>query len=530
MRRGSLLGLVINLICAVAVGQQPAGPGERPAAEVKTDRPSTDDSTTEFRRAVALQQAGKWLQAQKALRAMLEKWPDSVHKDEADDRSDDNAFLGCEVVHRSGPPERRIDVSVMGDGFTIDIADQNLQEKWAKLCLDVLFSEAGYSEYRDYFNFYFVRLASLEEGVDPNLSPEEKRKIEEKNKTRTRKKKTEFSTALDCKAAGPQGQVMADRRLVHKWLRVAKREEDGCDNDGLVIAFARFGILGMGGGGIANVGRPDRSITVHEFGHAFGGLLDEYTGNPTPPERDIRAPNASMTPDPTKVPWAHFLEKKVPGVGVFEGGATYTKGVWKPARSCAMNAAGNNQYCPVCREAVILKIYAYVNPMDASSPVNSEFSIKTGADAPLTVVPMEPEKHKLDVKWYVAKAVGKVSEPERPKTERRTGFEGEPSDDNIRMRDWMREAGFGRFTGGTRQRGDRSEYDRPPEGELSSSGTTKKPDAKSPTQHIFQAGRLEPGVWKITAVVKDPTPWVLKDEKHLLEERRTWTITVLPAK
>ena len=64
----------------------------------------------------------------------------------------------------------------MGDGFTIDDDDQKLQQGWAKLCLDVLWSELAYGEYKDYFNYYFVRLASLEEGVDKNASPEEKKK------------------------------------------------------------------------------------------------------------------------------------------------------------------------------------------------------------------------------------------------------------------------------------------------------------------------------------------------------------------
>jgi len=49
------------------------------------------------------------------------------------------------------------------------------------------------------------------------------------------------------------------------------------------LAAAGFGVifvgieqmqLGMAGAGVANVGRPDKSITVHEFGHSFGGLSD----------------------------------------------------------------------------------------------------------------------------------------------------------------------------------------------------------------------------------------------------------------
>ena len=214
-----------------------------------------DASSAEYQRALDLQRRGKWKAAQKAFRDLLDKFPNSPHKASAEARSDDNAFLGCDIIHKSGPPERRIDVTVMGDGFTIDDDDQKLQQDWAKLCLDVLWSELSFGEYKDYFNYYFVRLASLEEGVDKNASPEERKKVEERNKSRTRKRKLDFSTALDCKEAGPQGQVLADRNLVYKWLKVAARDVPGCRDDRLVIAFARFGKLGMGGGGIANVGQ-----------------------------------------------------------------------------------------------------------------------------------------------------------------------------------------------------------------------------------------------------------------------------------
>jgi hypothetical protein len=496
-----------------------APPNERPAAA-----PVTDDSTDLYKKALEVQKKGRFAAAQKALRDLLEKFPGTVHKKAALERSEDNAFAGCEMLHSSGPKERRIDVSVMGDGFTIDSPDQALQQKWAKLCLDVLWNETAYSEYRDYFNFYFVRLISLEEGVDPSLSPEEKKKIEEKNKTRTRKKKTDFSTALDCKAAGPQGQVMADRRLVYKWLRVAAREEPGCEDDGLVVAFARFGILGMGGGGIANVGRPDKSITVHEFGHAFGGLLDEYAVNPMKPMWPVQAPNASTTPDPLKVPWAHFLAKKVAGVGVFEGGATFQKGVWRPARSCAMNSAGQNAYCPVCREAVILRIYRYVNPIDASGPsTTEEIQIKEDSPDTLFVIPMQPEKHALSVTWYVE---AKTTAAPGQRGSGATG--GAAPAGGIDLDEIFREGRMGRFTGGRRGDEDRSAYDAPPPGTLARGDRQKKIDGNPGVRHEFAPGRLDPGRYRITAVVKDPTPWVLKDVKHLLEERKTWIVTVLP--
>ncbi len=497
---------------------EPAAPPEPPA-------PLIDASTPDFKAALELQRKGKWSAAQKALRSVLDKFPNSVHKKSIEEHSDDNAYLGLEVFHRSGPKERRIDVAVMGDGFTIDTEDQNLELKWAKLCLEVLCNEYAFDEYRDYFNFYFVRLASLEEGVDPQLSPEEKAKIEERNKSRTRKKKTDFSTALDCKAAGPQGQVLADRRLVYKWLKIAAKEDAGCQDDGLIIAFARFGQLGMGGGGIANVGRPDKSVTVHEFGHSFVGLLDEYTNNPTTPQYKIEAPNASMTPDPKLVPWAHILEKKVAGVGVFEGGATYFKGVWRPSRSCAMNSAGHTGYCPVCREAAILKIYSYVNPIDSfDPPATNEVNVKEGDDkAYLSVTPMKPKKHELKTTWYVEPVQTDAPGP----VAAGSGRTGEAKSDEFRNR--MQEALTGRWgRNAKRERENRITYDIPPGGNIDTTGMTKKGDAGKAAQCVFPIGRLKPGRYRITAVVVDGTGYVYKDAKHLLEERVSWLVRVAP--
>ncbi len=208
-----------------------------------------DPSTEDYLKALHLQRRGRWKSARKAFRRLIKKYPMSPHIEDAMNRSGDNAYLGTTVLWRSGPAARRIDIAVMGDGFTIDSGDQKKQEKWAQLCLDDVFRhEKSLSEYRNYFNIYFVRLASLEEGVDPNYPPDVLAKIQEKNKYRSksRQKRTDYNTALDAKAAGPGGQVMMNRGLVYQWLDIAGKDVKGCDNDRQVIAFAQFGRLGMG--------------------------------------------------------------------------------------------------------------------------------------------------------------------------------------------------------------------------------------------------------------------------------------------
>ncbi|MHC4940502.1 MAG: M64 family metallopeptidase [Planctomycetota bacterium] len=489
-----------------------------------------DSSTEEYQKALRLLQKKKWRAGQKALRRFIEKYPESPHVSDAAIRSDDNCYFGTEVLWKSGPAERRIDVAVMGDGFPHDASAQKKQETWAKYCVDVLWNEKGFSQYRSYFNIYFVRLCSLEEGVDPQLTPEQRKKIEERNRTRSksRQKKTDYSTALDAKSAGPQGQVMMSRRLAYKWLDIADKDTPGVGHDRYIIAFAQFGKLGMAGGGMANVGRPDKSVTTHEFGHAFSRLLDEYANNPGAPRgmwgRALRAANAHVSPtEPKKseVPWAHMLRKFVKGVGIYEGGATFKKGVWRPARSCAMNAAGNNQFCPVCREQTILVIYEYVNPIDAADPKPGPVETTEGEAKFLTVTPMEPYKHKLDVSWYVVDHV--VTDAGKG------GFEiveEQPPDVGMTPRRPL-------FAfGGSRARGDRGHYANPPSGKKVNWAKRVKGRGKGakrvPGKSVFPLAKLAVGTWRVTCQVEDRTKWVIKDDKHLLKERVSWIVTVKP--
>lgn len=479
-----------------------------------SDPNATDESTPLYRKALDLQKKGKWKDAQAAFRDVLKKFPESVHRYDCEQRGGENCYMGTVKLHESGPPSRRIDVAVMGDGFQIDDKSQKQEEEWANLCMTVLFSDGSFDAYRDYFNYYYVRLVSKDEGVDKVETDAERQKREEKNRKRSRDKPSpaNFSTALDCKAAGPQGQVLADRDLVYHWLGYANNDVNGCGDDALVIAFAKFGQLGMGGGGVANVGRPDKSVTVHEFGHAFVGLLDEYANNPGPPGYAVRAPNA--TSDQKFIPWQHFLDRKVDGVGVYEGGATFKQGVWRPAPSCAMNAAGATGFCPVCREASVLRIYSYVSPIDTTKPDPlTEIRCVEGDKLELKLEPMRPRTHDLVVDWAWDRVPDSEPGPEPPKSS------GSTSDGGYAFDAW---------DAGTRMRErNHALYDFPVFGEpLPKEFVRQDKEAKRTVRHVVDVSKLPRGRYMITARVTDPTPWVLKDPKHLLEERVTWWVTV----
>lgn len=135
-----------------------------------------------------------------------------------------------------------------------------------------------------------------------------------------------------------------------------------------------------GGGGIYNHyaltssdGRNSTYVTVHEFGHSFAGLADEYfregadvldgmyTLEKEPWEPNIttmvnfdakwkKSLPANFT-HPTPVADSTAVE-----VGLYEGGGYLTKGIFRPSYNCRMRTNIADKFCPVCDKSVEKRI------------------------------------------------------------------------------------------------------------------------------------------------------------------------------
>ena len=148
-----------------------------------------------------------------------------------------------------------------------------------------------------------------------------------------------------------------------------------------------------GGGGIynqLNVTTSDhatfRQVLVHEFGHGYAGLGDEYDYGDDPESmypadtepwepnlttlHDFQQKWADLLPKGTPIPTPsdsgvpnhrllrtekdrHRLNEATQRVGVFEGGGYQTKGVYRPAQVCRMKINEVEDFCPVCTRAII---------------------------------------------------------------------------------------------------------------------------------------------------------------------------------
>ena len=116
-----------------------------------------------------------------------------------------------------------------------------------------------------------------------------------------------------------------------------------------------------GGGGIYNsltISSSDHPtfipVLVHEFGHAFAGLADEYYYNDQfepqyPADAEPWEPNiTTLVNFGTK--WADMLETGE--AGMYEGGGYQSKGVFRPAADCRMKTNECARFCPVCTRAI----------------------------------------------------------------------------------------------------------------------------------------------------------------------------------
>jgi len=146
-------------------------------------------------------------------------------------------------------------------------------------------------------------------------------------------------------------------KQLHDWLAGTPYEH--------IIVLANT--VHYGGGGIYNSynlsytrGKYFRPVVVHEFGHSFGGLGDEYPYGDSDPmyfaDTEPWEPNLTTT---TKKPakWQNLIDAGK--AGLIEGGGYLSKGVWRGLENCRMRTNEHPDFCPVCQQALTKLINFY---------------------------------------------------------------------------------------------------------------------------------------------------------------------------
>ena len=265
------------------------------------------------------------------------------------------AHRSCRQLLKSGGPAECVDIAIVGDGYRHDQTEAFYQDA-ARMC-ERIFSYRPYSDFKNRFNVTAVTLFSQDEGAsEPSKGVW---------------KETALGSSFDT--------FYSDRYLTTLRLRDV--------HDALVgIPFEEIIILvntdKYGGGGIygtymlTSSSHPrSLAVCVHELGHSFAGLGDEYDYSSggddlyfpdvEPWEKnittccDFASKWADMIPRGTPVPTPPFEGDSIQRntrVGVYEGAGYMSHGVYRPALDCLMRITGAPAFCPVCQRIIRQRI------------------------------------------------------------------------------------------------------------------------------------------------------------------------------
>ena len=263
--------------------------------------------------------------------------------------------LPYRYLHKGGDAADCIDVAILAEGYTAGQADDFYGH--TRRAVDEILAYEPFCRYKDKFNFVAVFSASPDEGVSVPHEGEWRR-------TSFGSHFTTFGMERYLTADGVWRMHSAASAVPYEHLIVLANTAEygggGIYNSYLLTAARNSGF---------------RPVVVHEFGHSFGGLADEYfyegdaLEDSYPHDVEPWEPNITTLVDfdskwhgmlvaGTPVPTRPADFGKYP-VGVYEGGGYSAKGVYRPAYECRMRNNSYPTFCKVCESALERLILFY---------------------------------------------------------------------------------------------------------------------------------------------------------------------------
>ncbi|MCE9671744.1 IgA Peptidase M64 [Myxococcus stipitatus] len=305
----------------------------------------------------------------------------------------------------NGPPAEKVDLLILGDGYTQ--AERAKFEKDARRMVDILFTFSPFKERKADFNVWGLMPVATQSGI------------------------SRPSTGIHRRSpVGATYDAFGSERYVLTFDNKAFRELSAFAPYEFVEILANGNTYGGGGifglyGTVASDSLWAPYVFVHEFGHHFAGLADEYytSENVYAPSADRPEPwekNVTALKDPEQLKWKHLVAPGTPlptpwskeeyethsndvqkqrkqvraerkpesdmdalfiaqrdweekflssqkysgKVGAFEGANYEARGYYRPQLDCVMFTRDRVPFCAVCQSAIsqVIDLYAGSRP------------------------------------------------------------------------------------------------------------------------------------------------------------------------
>jgi IgA Peptidase M64/FG-GAP-like repeat len=283
----------------------------------------------------------------------------------------------------TGNSANRVDVIFLGDGYTAADIATNFTSHIANY-LSYIFDDSAltqpFGRYEQFFNIYAVDVISNQSGADDPLAGVLR------------------DTALDASYSwdGVTERLLYvnDTKAVTAMNTALSGTGIGAEMRYVLVNDAKYG----GGGyfGVYAAGNPSaREVALHEIGHSFAGLADEY-GDPGL-YVGLEPSAINVTKSASGAKWAEWLGYNDPvlgTVGAYEGGYYHDFGIYRPTLDSKMRSL-DRPFDPIAREEFVHRFYDFVDPLDG---YDSNLGTRSNVQS-LKVDVIDPEV--IHVDWNV---------------------------------------------------------------------------------------------------------------------------------
>jgi|GEM_PF-2664061 len=276
----------------------------------------------------------------------------------------------------NGSAQDKIDLVLLGDGYRADEKEKFRQD--AASVMDGFFSKTPYRDYRDYFNVWLIEKPSQLSGVSENGSP------------------------LEGSAFKSYFRSTSDRLLLLKdRYQSIDEAKSVLPSDADEIYLVVSNTDKYGGAGYQNIATMTTSLSavglaLHEVGHTYGKLADEYSYGNCNLNYEPSAKNVTMKSSDVK--WSHWMEHD-PEVGIFEGAQYCAEGKYRPTKNSLMRSLGSSrEFDAVNTEALILKMYETIKPLASVSPTEQSIDMR-GIQSFSVSTPIPSDR--LNITWLL---------------------------------------------------------------------------------------------------------------------------------
>lgn len=295
-----------------------------------------------------------------------------------------------DTLFKNGSIADRINLVFLGDGYTA--AEQTKFISDVNEIIDAMFADTPFKQYKPYFNAFAVKVISQESGADhpQNSTDGDGACLSQPFKEVNNYFGSKFDFAGIHRLLYPVNSTAVASVLAVNFPLY--------DQAFIVVNSPYYG--GAGGSfATCSDHEAGREVAIHEIGHSFAGLADEYWAGAV---YATEKPNMTQETSALNVKWKNWMG--VSGVGIYSHAVDPT---WKkPHQNCKMGIL-NYPFCKVCSETFVERFHLFVTPLSGYTPEDRRFNVdpQVGQNFEFSVSVVPPDPNTLKITWELDGAI-----------------------------------------------------------------------------------------------------------------------------